>query len=317
MAGEPSVSLWAIGPFLVAFAAAYLGPRVLRSLPPRTAVRLGTALALVVALTTGLVLAVCAELAVTQLQAIATGRDTPSWEPSAGPLVVGIVAGGVVVLLLLSSTRSLTKSVRNLYLAWRDTRLLNPTGQRVVVVQDEAPAAFAVTGYPGQVVVSSAMLQALEPQEQAALLAHEDAHLRYHHQVYVQLTTLAAAANPLLRPFVDIIGTATERWADEEAAAAVGDRALAARAVARAALATHRHRPHLAPAVSRVQGSAQESQLSARLSGLLEPAPHLAKRAVVAVLMAVSLCCATGGMAAIVGHQQVEHIEMLVLETGR
>ena len=69
------------------------------------------------------------------------------------------------------------------------------------------------------------------------LLAHERAHARNSHYLFTSAARLAAAANPLLRPVTAEIGYAIERWADERAAAETGDRALAARAVARAALA--------------------------------------------------------------------------------
>src|SRR6202012_3554843 len=69
---------------------------------------------------------------------------------------------------------------------------------------------------------------------------HETAPLRHRHHLYVHLAHLAAAANPLLRPAARAVGDAAERWADEVDAAEVGGRSLAARAVARAALAQHR-----------------------------------------------------------------------------
>jgi Zn-dependent protease with chaperone function len=304
---------WAWGPFAAALALVWAGPRTLRSVHPRTAVVLGTAISLVAALSTGLVLAIAAELALTEVQAILEVGSTSRWHPSVVALVLGVVAGVLVTGLLASAVTSLVRSVRNLYAAWRDTRDLNPQGKRLVIVDDAVPTAFAVTGYPGQVVVSTAMLEALESDERTALLAHEDAHLRYHHQVYVQLTKLAAAANPLLRPLVDLVQTATERWADEEAAAAIGDRELAARAVARAALASHRHGHRRSPAVSAVEGSASESQLALRINRLMGPPPSAARRVVAGVLLLLALCATTGAMAAVVGHQQVEHIETTVL----
>src|SRR5262249_649712 len=45
-------------------------------------------------------------------------------------------------------------------------------------------------------------------------------------------------ANPLLRPTAASVARATERWADEDAAASVGDRRATARALARAPLLT-------------------------------------------------------------------------------
>jgi beta-lactamase regulating signal transducer with metallopeptidase domain len=81
------------------------------------------------------------------------------------------------------------------------------------------------------------MLRALPAEERRVLLAHETAHLAHRHHLYIQVAELAAAANPLLRPAARAVHAGAERWADEVAAAEVGDRRLAARALARAGLA--------------------------------------------------------------------------------
>ncbi|MCF3118734.1 hypothetical protein IPZ68_03280 [Streptomyces arenae] len=54
---------------------------------------------------------------------------------------------------------------------------------------------------------------------------------------------MAVAANPLLGPVRTTVVFLLERWADERAATAVGDRATAARALARAALVADRAEP--------------------------------------------------------------------------
>ena len=105
-----------------------------------------------------------------------------------------------------------------------------------VIVSDE-PMAYCVPGPPGHVVVSSGMLDCLDPPEQAALLAHEQAHLDHRHHRYVSVAESAARAVPLLHPLRERVRFCTERWADEIAADAVGDRRVVATAIARAALA--------------------------------------------------------------------------------
>lgn len=70
------------------------------------------------------------------------------------------------------------------------------------------------------------------------MLAHERAHLTHHHHRYRTLAEVAAAVNPLLARVRDQIGFQLERWADEDAANAVGNRRLTARSLAHAALAT-------------------------------------------------------------------------------
>lgn len=114
-------------------------------------------------------------------------------------------------------------------------------GDGLVVLPTDVPTAFAVPGRPGQIVVSRGMLRSLAQDERRVLLAHERSHLRRRHHRYLWVAEVAASSLPLLRPLRDSIRLATERWADEEAAAEVGDRGLVARAISRAALAQHDH----------------------------------------------------------------------------
>src|ERR1019366_3181879 len=134
----------------------------------------------------------------------------------------------------------------------------------------------------GRVGVSTAMLRALPPDERRVLLAHEAAHLRHHHHLYVQLAELGAAANPLLRPLALAVRDGTERWADEDAAAEVGDRALAARALARAGLARALASPGLRMAPLTTL-PAVDSGVAHRALALLAPRPRRRRRLAVAV----------------------------------
>lgn len=106
-----------------------------------------------------------------------------------------------------------------------------------MIVDDPAPDAFALPGLPGRVVVSTGMLHTLNQAEHGILLAHERAHLTGHHYAFVALAQFGAAANPWLRPLATAVTYTTERWADENAARAIGDRTRVARTVGKAALA--------------------------------------------------------------------------------
>jgi hypothetical protein len=108
----------------------------------------------------------------------------------------------------------------------------------VSVVRSDQAFAVALPGCPGRVVVSSAMFGALDAEERRVLLAHERCHLRSGHYLFRWATRLAAAAFPPARRLVPDCDFALERWADEQAAVAVGDRRVAARALVHAALAT-------------------------------------------------------------------------------
>ena len=105
------------------------------------------------------------------------------------------------------------------------------------VAGDVAAAEGVVAGRPGRIVVSAGMLDVLDEHGRAALLAHERAHLTGRHHWFIGVARLAAAANPLVKPLASAVEYAVERWADESAAAAVGDRQVVARAIAKAAVA--------------------------------------------------------------------------------
>jgi len=215
-----------------------------RRLPPSLAVRLLTVLALSVALCSGLVLSVLAVLVGARLgplprmgnwSAAVLRRD------SGLPVLAGLVACVVVAGCLTSAAVRAGRSLRDLAKARRLAQTLHPIDDALVLVEDDVPTAYAVAGSGGRVVVSTSMLRALSATERRVLIAHEQAHLRHSHHVYLHLVRLAAAANPLLRPTANAVAAGIERWADEEAAATVGDRRLAAHALANAALARAGH----------------------------------------------------------------------------
>jgi Zn-dependent protease with chaperone function len=214
--------------------------RVGRLLPPATAVRLLTAAMLVTALSTGFVLSVAALLVLAQVPLLAALGHWSAEVVGSGlpvPVAVGALAAVTVCGLLVAALRRAALGGRDLVAAAVACRRLGPSVAGLVVVDDDEPDAYALPGIGGRVVVSTAMLRALPVDERRVLLAHEAAHLRYRHALWVQAAELAAAANPLLRPAARAVRAAVERWADEVAAAEVGDRTLAARALARAGLA--------------------------------------------------------------------------------
>ncbi|KPI08294.1 peptidase M48 Ste24p [Actinobacteria bacterium OK074] len=150
-------------------------------------------------------------------------------------LLSGLLLGGAVV----AAARMLWRRARSLAAAVLEAACL-PARDGLVIVDDDAPDAFALPGLPGRVVVSTGMLHTLDESEHAILLAHERAHLTAHHYAFVALAQLGAAANPLLRPLATAVAYTVERWADESAVAATGDRTRVARTVGKAALAARR-----------------------------------------------------------------------------
>jgi len=136
----------------------------------------------------------------------------------------------------------------------------------VVVVPSASVAALAVPGrfgQPGQIVVTTGMLGALDPDERRAMFAHELAHLRLRHHLFRRVSGLAAAILPLLRTVHREVVFATERWADERAARDVGSRGLVARALAKGALAAAGD--PLPPGVMALTGGPTASRVTALL----------------------------------------------------
>jgi hypothetical protein len=101
----------------------------------------------------------------------------------------------------------------------------------------DVPIAVAVPGRRGGVLLSRGLLSSLDAAELHVVFQHETSHLRHRHHRYLAAGLLGAAVLPPLRPLNERLRLATERWADEDAAEAVGDRALVARTIAKVALA--------------------------------------------------------------------------------
>jgi hypothetical protein len=266
-------------PLVVALLAGLLGGGLGQRLQPRHAVPLLTGLALTAAACTGIALSALAILALAQVGPMPRlGHwSAPALRADAGePLALGLVALGVVLVTLgAASVRALT-SISALARAAREARHLVPVAGNLVLVDDAEPVAYAVAG---RIVMSQSLLAALPSDERRAVLAHEAAHLRHRHHLYLHLTALSAAANPLLRPLVRVIAVGIERWADEDAAGAVHSREVTARGLARAALARGR-----APGLA-----AADSAVAQRVRALLDPAP--VRRLPAALVFAAGLTC--------------------------
>lgn len=198
------------------------------------------------------------------------------------------VAGGpVAALLVAGSVVGITSAVVNLARTARHQRADSRGfgADPVVVVRSAAAFAMAVpgrAGRPGQIVVTTAMLKALDADERAAMFAHEEAHLRLHHHLFLRASGLAAAALPLVRPVHRRLRFATERWADERAAREVGSRSLVARAVAKGAFAAAGQ--PLPQGSMALTGASTEARIIALVDGSPVRAPAEAAFTSVAVL---------------------------------
>lgn len=234
-------------------------------LHPRAATRLLTAVAVVMAVCSTLCLALLMVVGTAQLP----GNPLPDgWaDPEVREAVPQDGIAGRAAIPALGTVAVLCG--RTLHWHRRVTRLARRAltalpGREVAVLPDRTPYAYAL---PGRIVVTTALLEGLAPGERRALFAHERAHVAARHHRHLLAVHLAARANPFLRPLRTAVVYTAERWADEAAAGAVGDRRTVARAIGRAAL--------LAPGTPAptLAALAATGPVPRRVAALLGPAP--------------------------------------------
>jgi Zn-dependent protease with chaperone function len=159
------------------------------------------------------------------------GANPERPEPVPGP--IALLAG----LALIVTGIRLWRAVHRRRATIGRLRRAGRSRDGMVVADWPVPMAIAVPGRPGHLLVTSGMLRVLDADERRVLFAHERAHLRHRHHGLVGAATAAAALHPVLISVRNAVAYLVERHADEVAAAAVGDRHLAAQALAHAALA--------------------------------------------------------------------------------
>ena len=280
----------ALLPLAFSIALGRLGRVVLRWCRPRSATLALAVMALVAAVTTGLVLCVVACLGLAEIPAL--GRDG-HWsadviaDRTPVPAAVGAVAGILATVLVVRAALHLVAVTRQARRAGRTRRRLDPHGAGLVVLDDPRVGAYAVPGRRGLVVLSRGLLDVLDAAERRALVAHETAHLRGRHARWIQLAELAAVADPLLRPVAASVRQAVEAWADERAARTVGDARVVARAIAKAALA----RATL-PCPAAALGAVGAGEVRVRVTALLEPRPRPHAMAALGVASALTVAAA-------------------------
>ncbi|MDX3746490.1 M56 family metallopeptidase [Streptomyces sp. AK08-02] len=275
-------------PLLVTLVLAVLAPRAARRPAPRPAAWFLACAALVTA--TGW-LGSLTLLAFTGFARIPEVAEEGHWSVTAlrtqDPVSLAVAAVSALTLAagLVSVGVASVRQGRHVLWARRECDRV-PGDTELVVLDDEAPQAFALPGAPGRIVVSRGMLRCLGDAEREALLAHERAHLRGRHHLFQTVWRLTAAVNPLLRPLAEAGRFVLERWADEEAAANVGSRTVVARAVGRAALASV---GASRPAALAATGGA----VPQRVQALLAPPPARRALPFVAGALLLTLCCAS------------------------
>ncbi|MFI1508027.1 M48 family metalloprotease [Streptomyces sp. NPDC020597] len=292
-------------PLLLPFVMPLLAGRALDRLAPVTALWALTAAALVLA---GACVAALGSLVLTGLLKLpafaALGELVHPLRTPSDHLVlpVAAIATGLLTMGIWTLARSALRQTRAFRIA-RAEAGRRPAAGDLCVVDSPEPDAYALPGRPHRIVVTTAMLRSLGPDEREALFAHERAHNQGGHHYFLAAAELAAHCHPALRPARAAIRLAAERAADEAAATAVGDRRLLARAIARAALAgrtARSSRPDFAPA-------ATTGPVPRRVAALLAaPAGH-ARRSVCWAALLLAACAVLSATAATTGTLTFHH----------
>jgi hypothetical protein len=312
-------------PLVLPLLAAVAARPIVDRLPPKAAAWLLSAGALALALTSSAVLGLLALSALIRLPLVEAIGHLSRPAVTTGDAVsvpVAIVAGA---LLAAAATAVVTAAGRGTAAIARAHRHASglPGAGAIVVTEDAAADAYTVPGWPCRIVITEGMLRALSAGERDVLLAHERTHAKNAHYLFTAAARLAAAANPFLRPVTAAVGYAIERWADERAAAETGDRALAARAVAHAALATSAAPPDRDAAMTalglitregdgqrggrhRKAGSRRAGPVPRRVAALLAPPLALSPLLLVAAIVLVAVSGASALEAARNLHQLIE-----------
>jgi len=283
---------------VVSSAFGWWGVAVARRLPPRHATWLLSAGGVVAALSSLAVLVLLGSLLAGEQPAVA---NEGHWSAAAlrdhAPVGLPLASAAALLagLLIAWGATVAAHRTRTVLAAYRSCRELPAAGE-LIVVPGTAVGAYAVPGRPGRIVAGQQLLRTLSPGERRVLLAHERAHLAEGHHWHLAAVTIAGALNPLLRPLRPAATCSTERWADEAAGEAVGDRTVVARALAAAALC--------ASAPGRGALAATTHFVPLRVVALLAPAP--APRPLL-VRMSVGLLLAAVA-AVLVATKQTEHL---------
>lgn len=290
-------------PLVLSLLLAMVAPQVGRRVAPALAARVLTVAGVLTAAATTWALILLAATLINEAPPVAAeAREDGRHLPQPVPEIIAVAA---ILALGLIAHRTY-RALRTEYATRRTLQRLcegHPPDTELIVAASTVPQAFAIPATStarGRILVTAAMLGALQPPERRVLLAHERAHLTHRHAQYAYALTLATAANPLLTPVRTTVTYLVERWADEHAAEAVGDRNTTARALAKAALIAGRPRPACALSFS-------DRAVTRRVAALqTTPPPHLwsiaAAVLALGVLPALGAADATGDLLELLEH---------------
>lgn len=186
------------------------------------------------------------------------------------PALVGWLAVAEIAALMIRVSRTIRSIVRDRRTLCDLHRAMPPTPGPLVVVDDVVPAAYALPAihrHHAKIVATTGLQTLLNPAEHEAVLAHEAAHLSYHHRWIATVAQMCTAFNPLLRSIEHRLTMLIETCADSAAAQQVGA-SITARAIAITAIAHLDNPPAVRTAGFAISGS---GPVASRVTTLLNP----------------------------------------------
>jgi Zn-dependent protease with chaperone function len=160
-------------------------------------------------------------------------RETYGTPGGAAAAALGLtLAGAVAARTVLTAMTHLRAAGRQALRHAETARLVGRPEPSLgaVVVEHNEPVAYCVAGRHPTVILSTGALQALEPAELSAVLAHERAHLAGRHHRLLALARIGRLALPFLPLMRDAdtqVARLVEMHADDAAARASDPRSLA------------------------------------------------------------------------------------------
>lgn len=225
------MSIHALIPFVLVLTCAGIAWFLPRFLEPSVGVVILSVFVMLATLTTVMFLAQIGGAGISEVPFVADAIGwcrALSWGDHGAPPILGAAA----VLTLGFVAIRVGRYVRKVFQNRRDVGAVDG----IEILASNEPIAFAVPGRHGGVVISDSLLSRLGRNEQRVVVAHENAHLRHRHHLYIHVVGACAAGLPFLQPFSNRVNYLTERWADEVAAERIGSREFVADTIARVAL---------------------------------------------------------------------------------
>ena len=230
------MSIHALIPFFLVLTCAGIAWFLPRFLEPSVGVVILTAFVMLATLATVMLLVQVGGAGISEVPFVADAIGwcrALSWGDHGAPPILGAAAVITFGFISIRVGQYVRKVIQNR----RDFGAVDG----IEILASDQPIAFAVPGRRGGVVLSDSLLSLLRRDEQRVVVAHENAHLRHRHHLYIHLVGACAAGLPFLKPFSNRVKYLTERWADEVAAERIGSREFVADTIARVALLPSSH----------------------------------------------------------------------------